>query len=163
MDGPLLADASTQLASVARALPVVFPVHPRTRERIEPRARLAAAATLLEPLGYLDFLALEASAAAVLTDSGGVQEETTYLGVPCFTLRDNTERPVTVDARHERPARARARRDRRAAGSAGASAETRGIAELPGWDGRAGERVADILLRDLAPEPVAERPAVGRA
>ena len=62
------------------------------------RARAAGAVRLIDPVGYLDFLSLEADAAAVLTDSGGIQEETTYLGVPCFTLRDNTERPVTVRA-----------------------------------------------------------------
>lgn len=99
VDGPLLGDAMKALAAVASELPVVFPVHPRTRKRLgelgldsQPGVRLA------EPAGYLDFLSLEAEAAAVLTDSGGIQEETTYLGVPCFTLRDNTERPVTVRA-----------------------------------------------------------------
>jgi UDP-N-acetylglucosamine 2-epimerase (non-hydrolysing) len=94
VDGPLLDEAMAALAAVARELPVAFPVHPRTRgmlgEREFPGVRL------LDPIGYLDFLSLEADAAAVLTDSGGIQEETTFLGVPCFTLRDNTERPVTV-------------------------------------------------------------------
>ena len=84
------------LEQVARELPVVFPVHPRTRKMLGDRDR--GAVTLTDPIGYLDFLSLEADAAAVLTDSGGIQEETTYLGVPCFTLRDNTERPVTVRA-----------------------------------------------------------------
>ena len=78
-------------------MPVVFPVHPRTRKMMEgARRRRTPACCLIEPLGYLDFLSLLADAGAVLTDSGGIQEETTYLGVPCFTLRDNTERPITV-------------------------------------------------------------------
>ena len=73
-------------------------MHPRTRERIDAGQRLAAAGLrLIDPLGYLDFLSLVEQAAGVLTDSGGVQEETTYLGVPCFTLRANTERPITID------------------------------------------------------------------
>ena len=78
-------------------MPVVFPVHPRTRKMLD-GADVPAACILTDPVGYLDFLSLEADAAAVLTDSGGIQEETTYLGVPCFTLRDNTERPVTIRA-----------------------------------------------------------------
>lgn len=98
VDGPLLADAIEALAQVASTLPVVFPVHPRTRAAIEALGTdLPAGLRLLDPLGYLDFLALVASAAGVLTDSGGIQEETTYLGIPCFTLRDNTERPVTIE------------------------------------------------------------------
>ncbi len=96
VDGPLLAEAITALEQVAAELPVLFPVHPRTRKMLGERG--AGAVRLIDPVGYLDFLSLEADAAAVLTDSGGIQEETTYLGVPCFTLRDNTERPVTVRA-----------------------------------------------------------------
>ena len=76
---------------------MIFPVQPRTRKMME-GLDVSRRVTLIEPLSYLDFLALEADAAAVLTDSGGVQEETTFLGTPCFTLRDNTERPVTVRA-----------------------------------------------------------------
>jgi UDP-N-acetylglucosamine 2-epimerase (non-hydrolysing) len=145
VDGPLLGDAMAALAAVAGDMPVVFPVHPRTRKRLaelgwsgeEPGVHLS------EPVGYLDFLSLEADAAAVLTDSGGIQEETTYLGVPCFTLRDNTERPVTVRAGTNTllgldPARIseipRLLRD------AGATPQT---PEL--WDGRAAQRVADVI------------------
>ncbi len=87
------------LAEVAKTMPVLFPVHPRTRARLEALGLDSQkGVTLAEPAGYLDFLSLEADAGAVLTDSGGIQEETTWLGVPCFTLRDNTERPVTVRA-----------------------------------------------------------------
>lgn len=89
VDGPLLGDAMRALGRVAGELPVVFPVHPRTRKMLD--AAEHPGVELTDPLGYLDFLSLEADAAAVLTDSGGIQEETTFLGVPCFTLRDNTE------------------------------------------------------------------------
>jgi UDP-N-acetylglucosamine 2-epimerase (non-hydrolysing) len=98
VDGPLLAETVAHLEAVSKELPVVFPAHPRTRKAME-RLQLRPDSNrfrLLEPLGYLEFISLLASAAAVLTDSGGIQEETTYLGVPCFTLRDNTERPITV-------------------------------------------------------------------
>ena len=99
VDGPLLADAMRALGSVAAEMPVVFPVHPRTRKRLgELGLDKVGGVDIAEPAGYLDFLSLEADAAAVLTDSGGIQEETTWLGVPCFTLRDNTERPVTIRA-----------------------------------------------------------------
>ena len=97
VDGPMLFGVLSELSGIARELPVVFPLHPRTRKMIE-QGPVDPAVQLLEPVGYLEFLSLQADAAGVLTDSGGVQEETTYLGVPCFTLRDNTERPVTVRA-----------------------------------------------------------------
>jgi UDP-N-acetylglucosamine 2-epimerase (non-hydrolysing) len=98
VDGPELEGALSALAALAKDIPVFFPIHPRTRARVEelPTARAHPRLQLVEPLGYLDFLGLLETAAAVLTDSGGVQEESTYLGVPCFTLRDNTERPVTI-------------------------------------------------------------------
>ena len=86
------------LNDIAETVTVIFPVHPRTKQRIE-EADLKInniKLQLIEPFGYLDFLALEAHAGLVLTDSGGVQEETTYLGVPCLTLRPNTERPITI-------------------------------------------------------------------
>jgi UDP-N-acetylglucosamine 2-epimerase (non-hydrolysing) len=89
------------LSRIGARLPVIFPVHPRTRARMEaariPMDTLQAAGLFVsEPLGYLDFLQLEDAAAVVMTDSGGVQEETTALGVPCLTVRDNTERPITI-------------------------------------------------------------------
>jgi UDP-N-acetylglucosamine 2-epimerase (non-hydrolysing) len=85
------------LADLAAQMPVVFPVHPRTRAAIEAASIDPGAIELMDPVGYFEFMGLVADAAAVLTDSGGIQEETTYLGIPCFTLRDNTERPVTVE------------------------------------------------------------------
>lgn len=86
------------LESIAADLPLVFPVHPRTRARLAGASHMGSGRIrLLEPLAYLEFLSLMADAAAVFTDSGGIQEETTVLGIPCFTLRDNTERPITIE------------------------------------------------------------------
>lgn len=89
------------LESIASRLPLVFPVHPRTRQRLVSfglweRLKSARQIVLLEPVGYVDFMSLVFGSSAVLTDSGGIQEETTYLGIPCMTLRDTTERPITV-------------------------------------------------------------------
>jgi len=144
VDGPLLGETVAQLAALARKIPVVFPVHPRTRKMMEGLERDHPGLLLSEPLGYLDFLSLIADARAVLTDSGGIQEETTYLGVPCFTLRANTERPVTVTsgtntllgldpAAISRIPVLLGERD-------GASSEP------PLWDGHASERIAEVIL-----------------
>lgn len=133
---------------VSRRLPVAFPVHPRTRAKIEEqglRPMLEARSLLkLPPLGYLEMLGLMQAARLVLTDSGGIQEETTALGVPCVTLRDATERPITVEQGTnsvvgQRPAQILAVVDEilRAGGKAGR------IPEL--WDGRASQRIAAVL------------------
>ena len=96
-DPGLLLETMAALERVARSLPVIFPVHPRTLERLTNLGFVASKRlTVTTPLAYRRFVSLEVGAAAVLTDSGGVQEETTALGIPCFTLRENTERPVTV-------------------------------------------------------------------
>jgi UDP-N-acetylglucosamine 2-epimerase (non-hydrolysing) len=88
------------LVAAQQRLPLVFPVHPRTRQRLQAMAldaRLEAAGVkLVEPLSYVRFMSLVLDCAGVITDSGGIQEETTYLGIPCFTLRENTERPITI-------------------------------------------------------------------
>lgn len=84
------------LQSLGEDTPVLFPVHPRTRKRLENTWLVGNGLRLMDPLPYLEFLGLQTRAVAVITDSGGVQEETTFLGIPCFTLRENTERPVTV-------------------------------------------------------------------
>lgn len=143
VDGPLLADVLVQLNALARELPVVFPAHPRTRKMMT-GLEIGSGLRILDPVGYLEFLSLEADAGAVLTDSGGVQEETSYLGVPCFTLRDNTERPVTV----------------RAGTNTLLGLDPSRIADIlpalnaasddmrpppPGWDGCAAQRVVDVI------------------
>jgi UDP-N-acetylglucosamine 2-epimerase (non-hydrolysing) len=147
VDGPVLDGTITALADVAGELPVLFPVHPRTRKFLA-ATELPAGLHLTEPVSYLDFLSLEADARAVLTDSGGIQEETTYLDVPCFTLRDNTERPVTVYAGTNtvlglEPARI--------GDILPALAHPKTVTEPPPlWDGRASQRVADVLQGFLA-------------
>jgi len=85
---------------LAKDMPIVFPIHPRTRSNIEKfglAEKLSGNIVLTEPVGYIDFIALEKNARLVITDSGGIQEETTYLAIPCITVRENTERPITVD------------------------------------------------------------------
>jgi UDP-N-acetylglucosamine 2-epimerase (non-hydrolysing) len=146
VDGPLLGAVLRELGAVAGELPVVFPTHPRTRKAMA-GMRIPAGVNVLDPLGYLEFLSLEATAAAVLTDSGGVQEEATFLGVPCFTLRKNTERPITVThgtntvlgLAPERIAEIFPSIAERRSGAR---------APLPGWDGRAAERIAGIICGD---------------
>ena len=144
VDGPLLTDVMARLGDVSRELPVLFPVHPRTRKMIKRMAvEPAAGLTLIAPLSYLAFLSLEADARAVLTDSGGVQEETTYLGVPCFTLRNNTERPVTVRAGTNTLL---GLEPKRIADILPALAQPKTVTGPPPlWDGRAAERVAEVL------------------
>jgi UDP-N-acetylglucosamine 2-epimerase (non-hydrolysing) len=158
VDGKLLTDSIGYLEEVAETIPVVFPMHPRTASRIGTDHR-SARVKIVPPVGYFDFVALELHATAVLTDSGGVQEETTFLRVPCFTLRENTERPITVTQGTNtllglQPAR---------------------IADIPsllteaatgrpppaGWDGRAAERVADVIAGALAGGLVAETAGQG--
>jgi UDP-N-acetylglucosamine 2-epimerase (non-hydrolysing) len=144
----MLQEVLSQLVAIAHELPVVFPMHPRTRKMAE-GITLDPAVRLLEPLGYLEFLSLESDAAGVLTDSGGVQEETTYLGVPCFTLRDNTERPVTLRAGTNTllgldPARIA---DIPSALSRSARAAH---PPPPGWDGHAAERLAAVIRGEPA-------------
>jgi UDP-N-acetylglucosamine 2-epimerase (non-hydrolysing) len=145
VDGPLLAETVAQLSHLARQMPVVFPVHPRTRKMMETLGIEAPEGlTLTEPFGYLDFLSLLTDAKAVLTDSGGIQEETTYLGVPCFTLRANTERPVTV----ELGTNTLLGLDPAAIAEIPATLANRSTAPHeppPLWDGHAAERIADIL------------------
>ena len=146
VDGPLLAEAIAQLEAVARELAVVFPTHPRTRAGIEALglSSQAAGLRLIEPIGYVEFLSLVASAAGVLTDSGGIQEETTFLGIPCFTLRDNTERPVTVEHGTNTLLGLRPERIGEVPSLIAAAAERPGrVPEL--WDGRAAERTANVL------------------
>jgi UDP-N-acetylglucosamine 2-epimerase (non-hydrolysing) len=141
------------LDTIAERLHLVFPVHPRTRARLAdaglllPRERW----TLCEPVGYLECLALQSGARVVLTDSGGVQEETTALGVPCITLRENTERPCTVSEGTNRIAGTSRDGILRAFELALASETSpEGARRLPAlWDGKAADRLVDVLVRSL--------------
>lgn len=132
------------LAELAAQRPVVFPMHPRTRANAERFGALDAlgAVRVMEPVGYLAMIGLTGSAGLVLTDSGGVQEETTYLGVPCVTLRSSTERPVTISHGTNRLVPVRSREEILRA-CADRRADVAGPPEL--WDGRAAPRIASIL------------------
>ena len=147
VDGPLLHEVLEQLQAVGQRVPVVFPVHPRTRQRI-PGLPEYPDIRFLAPLGYLEFLSLEADAGAVLTDSGGIQEETTFLGVPCFTLRATTERPVTTRLGTNVVLGVDPSRIPEIVDGIGGYGRPHGIPPL--WDGRASERIADIVIPSLA-------------
>ncbi|MEI7837933.1 MAG: UDP-N-acetylglucosamine 2-epimerase, partial [Planctomycetota bacterium] len=141
------------LEVIQRDLPIVFPVHPRTRKNMAAMGlgdRIAGMKNLrlIDPAGYLDFLKLTANARLVLTDSGGIQEETTILKVPCITLRENTERPVTVEVGSNQlvgtdPSKIIEAYQRIING------QQREPQVPPLWDGRAAQRIADILARAL--------------
>ena len=138
------------LAEAARRVPVIFPVHPRTRARLGGHGASAPGLRLTPPLGYLDFLSLQRSAAVVVTDSGGVQEETTWLGVPCLTFRDTTERPITVTAGTNTVVGRNPERLREALALALSDAGRSPARRPPLWDGRAAERVAAVLTGEGA-------------
>lgn len=135
------------LGQVAERLPILFPIHPRTRARVEAAGLpVPAQLKLVEPLGYLQFLGLMANCKLMLTDSGGIQEETTALGIPCLTLRNNTERPITVDEGTNTLLGAVAERIVPAVDEILATGGKSG--RIPeGWDGRAASRVVDVIER----------------
>jgi UDP-N-acetylglucosamine 2-epimerase (non-hydrolysing) len=136
------------MIEIGRDLPVVFPVHPRTRQRIAQFGLSADGLLLCDPMPYLEFLALQSRAQVVVTDSGGIQEETTFLGVPCLTMRNNTERPVTIevgtnvlvgdDMEKFRAEFTKVLHGRR-----------KQAAIPPLWDGHASERIAHVLKDQL--------------
>lgn len=149
------------LAAIGARLPVVFPVHPRTTARAEAlglaqKMRAIPGLRTVAPVGYNDFVTLMASAALVATDSGGIQEETTALGIPCLTLREGTERPITVEEGTNTivgldPTRIGAEVDAVLAGRGKAG-------RVPeGWDGMAGERIADALQAFIAGTPAPKK------
>jgi UDP-N-acetylglucosamine 2-epimerase (non-hydrolysing) len=150
-----LADAENTVRavrSIAARIPVLLPVHPRTRARLSGFGLLetmerSGAVSIIDPLGYLDFLALMDNARLVFTDSGGIQEETTVLGVPCLTFRDNTERPITVTEGTNQivgtdPARVAAAVDEVLSSD---GIMERRVPEL--WDGRTADRIVSVLNR----------------
>jgi len=145
-DLPWLGLLLRALAEVSDELKVVFPVHPRTRQRIAALGpgTLPSALCLMEPQPYLSFLALQKEATVVITDSGGIQEETSFLGVPCLTLRENTERPITIT----KGTNVLIGRDialmQKEVGRV-LRGEKKKAAAIPLWDGHAGERIAKIV------------------
>jgi UDP-N-acetylglucosamine 2-epimerase (non-hydrolysing) len=144
-----LAELLGAIDSIAADLPVIFPVHPRTQQRLaQAGIRLRPELRLIPPVGYLDFLCLLSKAALVLTDSGGIQEETTALGVPCLTLRENTERPITISQGTNLlvgtdPAKIVA------AAKSALSGTGKPSRIPPLWDGQAAPRIVNILLEHL--------------
>jgi UDP-N-acetylglucosamine 2-epimerase (non-hydrolysing) len=139
------------MRQVSAKMPVVFPVHPRTRHRLREFGLEdgLAGVTLTEPLGYVDFLALTSHAGLILTDSGGLQEESTALGIPCLTLRENTERPVTVSNGTNCVVGTKTENIVAGVERALASTAPKRIPEL--WDGQAAGRIAAVLSRFLFP------------
>jgi UDP-N-acetylglucosamine 2-epimerase (non-hydrolysing) len=146
------------LQELSGSCPVIFPVHPRTRKKLaefgferfftdEDGARADGRIRLVEPLGYLDFLCLMAHAAVVVTDSGGIQEETTCLGIPCVTVRENTERPITVKVGTNILAGTSKEGIRRAVRQQLASRATGSVPEA--WDGQSAQRIVDVICREL--------------
>jgi UDP-N-acetylglucosamine 2-epimerase (non-hydrolysing) len=146
-----LKEIISALNEISEQTPVIFPVHPRTRKRIaEHSIDVREKVRLTDPIGYVDFLALQAHASAVVTDSGGVQEETTFLGVPCLTVRQNTERPVTINqGTNQLVAR---NSDSIVAAVQTAVGQRRDAGARPDppelWDGKAAERIVG-LFREL--------------
>jgi UDP-N-acetylglucosamine 2-epimerase (non-hydrolysing) len=148
-DASTLEEIMAALLEISREIPIIFPMHPRTHRQLAESTEWYAAdgrLHLIEPLGYLDFLALEAHASLVLTDSGGVQEETTYLSVPCLTIRPNTERPVTIThgtnrlVASDREALVNAARDALNTPWLGCGTKRPAL-----WDGRTAERIVQIM------------------
>jgi UDP-N-acetylglucosamine 2-epimerase (non-hydrolysing) len=155
-----LAELLGAIDSIAAQVPVIFPVHPRTQQRLaQAGIKTHPQLTLIPPIGYLDFLCLLSKATLVLTDSGGIQEETTALGVPCLTLRENTERPITISEGTNQligtdPARIIAAAHDILAGKGKPGRIP------PFWDGHAASRIVDVLLKNppLGPHPKSTLP-----
>ena len=140
------------LIDVSRGLQLVFPIHPRTTERLErfglaDRLQAASGVTVLPPLGYLDFLALTSQCRVIVTDSGGLQEESTALGIPCLTMRPNTERPITVEEGTSTLIGNDADLLRRCLSDVLEGQYKQGRCPAL-WDGKAAERIAAVLLCD---------------
>jgi UDP-N-acetylglucosamine 2-epimerase (non-hydrolysing) len=153
-DLPWLQEMLSTLSQLSEQLKIIFPVHPRTRQRMGELGSSIAAngrLQLLDPQPYLSFLALQARAAMVITDSGGIQEETSYLHVPCLTVRENTERPITVTLGTNQLVGRDLGKLKRAAGQIlkdKSDAPARAARPcIPLWDGHASERITEIILR----------------
>jgi UDP-N-acetylglucosamine 2-epimerase (non-hydrolysing) len=147
VDNPkTLAAIMAALGEISTELPIIFPVHPRTRQRLNASdGHGGSKVHILEPLSYVDFLALQRLATVVITDSGGIQEETTYLGVPCLTIRENTERPVTVSLGTNSLVGTDLKRLRAEVLRIINGDQKRGQVP-PLWDGHAAERIAQTVM-----------------
>jgi UDP-N-acetylglucosamine 2-epimerase (non-hydrolysing) len=143
-DNDSLKSILASLLEISERMPIVFPMHPRTRRRIADFGIQVDRLHLIEPAPYIEFLALQRGAAVVITDSGGIQEETTYLGVPCLTLRANTERPVTVSRGTNVLVGQDREKLRHELMKIYDGKGKRGTIP-PLWDGHAADRIADIL------------------
>lgn len=157
-DAVVLARLLTTLSEISQRIPLVFPVHPRTLGRIEHAGLKSmldqANIAIAPPLGYLELLGLMRAATLVLTDSGGIQEETTALGVPCITLRENTERPITVAEGTNTIVGTDVDKIRRVVEDVLANGGKSG--RIPGlWDGKAAERIVDVIRQWLGQRSVA--------
>jgi UDP-N-acetylglucosamine 2-epimerase (non-hydrolysing) len=141
-DPQRLLEIVSALREIAEERPVVFPIHPRTGQRLRDAGACLGRVHVLQPIAYLEMLDLVAGAAAVVTDSGGLQEETTALGVPCLTVRENTERPITITEGTNRLVPD----PRELAAAVRAARRPQSWSAPAGWDGKAGERVVDALL-----------------
>jgi len=139
------------LAGIADSIPVIFPVHPRTRERLAGTGSGWGKVILTPPMDYDDFIALEAEARLVITDSGGIQEETTVLGVPCLTYRTTTERPITLELGTNELVGVDPQALQEAAQRTLAADPPAQAPEIPLWDGQAGPRAAAAIEAFLAP------------
>jgi UDP-N-acetylglucosamine 2-epimerase (non-hydrolysing) len=157
-----LAELLGAIDSIASQVPVIFPVHPRTQQRLaQAGIKTHPQLRMIPPIGYLDFLCLLSKATLVLTDSGGIQEETTALGVPCLTLRENTERPITISEGTNQligtdPAKIIAAAQSILAGNGKAGRIP------PFWDGHAAERIVDVLLKNPPWAPIEKAPYLSR-
>ena len=139
------------LGELGESLPVIFPVHPRTRARLEGMGFAASGkVTLAEPMDYTDFIGLEAEARLVVTDSGGVQEETSVLGTPCLTYRTTTERPITVELGTNELIGVDPEALREAAERVLGADPPAEPPQIPLWDGQAGPRAAAAIEAFLA-------------
>ncbi len=149
VDEPIMLEKLMKTVDEAsREILVIFPIHPRTRQRLASINYKPTTSNLqlIDPVGYLEFLALQRDATAVVTDSGGIQEETTYLGVPCLTVRENTERPITVEVGTNMLVGQDMCRLKKELSSILSGHAKKGQIPLL-WDGMAGERVADIISK----------------
>jgi len=143
----LLRETIEQLSALSESVPILFPAHPRTIERLQALELASPNLIVTGPLGYLEFLGLESAARFVLTDSGGVQEETSALGVPCFTLRDTTERPITIELGTNTLL---GLEPERIGDVPSLLATPRPGQQIPLWDGHAGNRAAEVISQFLA-------------